>query len=611
MKKLKIILVVCLVIHFLDSEAQKPLVKSVSEIHFDKDSLSGFDEEAARKSAISEQFLGAEFQVRMYRLKREFINNKYYLNRVARTDGSNFLSLSRSVVNAACSNEDFESAAITSAITVSNQVSGWLLDAGVNNPYLPSSSGTAGYNPYFPNGLAGANSCNLMGCCPMSPSASAIIDCSATGGYIDFSIGSQYPIFSVFGTGTVSGATGANPQINAGLFGSKVLRLNNALNGDYSIEHLSKTFSVTSANALFQYAFITVLNPGHTCCDAGAFQVKVSSSTSVNIPCSSFSISAFGAQCTNSPSINFYCAGLGSTYDPNTWFNAIYNKWEVNCIDLRPYIGQTVTLDIIAMDCDAGGHPTYAYFDAQCGNMDLSINQNNYMLNDSILHFASCDSSVTMQAPSGFTYYQWAGPGGFSSANRTVNTTGVGIYTLTLGMGFSCPPLTQTISINLSSSTASITTSNPLICNGDGVLLTALGVNNCAWNTGNNTPSIYITPSVTTTYSVSGLDLNGCPASAVITQTVEDCTGISTVKTNSDPILVFPNPNNGEFTLKIGRELTKGEFLVETASGQTVHKQSVLKGENIIKTHGLVSGIYYYRVSDNKKTISSGKLRIE
>jgi hypothetical protein len=65
----------------------------------------------------------------------------------------------------------------------------------------------------------------------MPPNNSAIIDCSAPGGYIDTYIGSQYPIFSVFGTGTVSGANAANPQIQGGLYGTKVLRLNDELTG--------------------------------------------------------------------------------------------------------------------------------------------------------------------------------------------------------------------------------------------------------------------------------------------------------------------------------------------------------------------------------------------
>src|ERR1041385_2944505 len=46
---------------------------------FDADSLRGFDEEAARRSAIDERFTGPEFPVRMYQLKRRYINDKYNL----------------------------------------------------------------------------------------------------------------------------------------------------------------------------------------------------------------------------------------------------------------------------------------------------------------------------------------------------------------------------------------------------------------------------------------------------------------------------------------------------------------------------------------------------
>jgi gliding motility-associated-like protein len=64
--------------------------------------------------------------------------------------------------------------------------------------------------------------------------------------------------------------------------------------------------------------------------------------------------------------------------------------------------------------------------------------------------------------------------------------------------------------INIGSPSASV-------CAGSSSTLAASGVSSYTWNTGSNNTSIVITPSITTTYSVNGTDLNGCAASNSIT----------------------------------------------------------------------------------------------
>lgn len=63
--------------------------------------------------------------------------------------------------------------------------------------------------------------------------------------------------------------------------------------------------------------------------------------------------------------------------------------------------------------------------------------------------------------------------------------------------------------VNVGSSSASV-------CAGSSSTLAASGVNTYTWSTGSNNPSIVITPTVPTSYSVVGTDLNGCVASASV-----------------------------------------------------------------------------------------------
>lgn len=421
---------------------------------FDKDSLAGFDENAARAQAIAERFLGPEFKIKMYRLKREYIDHKYGLVHAKPphlVDINTYLNANRPAAIPGCVNEDFE-ASTPAVITASNQVTGWVVTGGLNDPYLPTSPSQTGYNPYFPNGLPGVTSCNLLGCCPMPPAHSEIIDCSASGGYYDATIGSQYHIFSVFGTSTVSGAAAANPQISAGLFGTKVLRLNDEVTGDYSLEKLSKTFSVTAQNAIFQFAFISVFAPGHACCDAGGFQIRLSNATAGSvIPCPNFSVSAPSTACTATVPVTYYNCGTGTTYSPTVNFGNIYHPWKVNSMDLSAYIGQNITIDIIVSDCNAGGHFGCVYFDAQCGPMTVYGNGNPYDAGTNVTVPTCGAAGATICAADGLGPYSWAGPNlpaNYSTpsmTNQCITTSISAQYTLYMQPEGSCSPISRVV----------------------------------------------------------------------------------------------------------------------------------------------------------------------
>lgn len=596
--------------YFLFLVSLTGISQKLDSYFFDSDSLEGFDEATARNSAISEQFYGAEFSVRMSQLKRNFINSKYRLTSTISKSKVFSPVSSYKALNTACDNEDFESS-LPGTILSQNQINGWAVDGGYNG--IISSSGSSTLLSYFPGGLTGATSCNLLGCCPMPPAHSEIVDCSSPGGFIDPYIGTQYPVFSVFGTGTVSGANTANPHISGGLFGSKVLRINDGLNGDYSIERLTKTISVTTANALFQFAFISVFSPGHACCDAGGLQITFKNlSTNSILSCPAYSISAPNAQCSGGPSsLNFYNAGTGTTYTPGVNYGTIYHPWELSAVDLSPYLGQVIVVEVIVTDCTAGGHFGFVYFDAACGAMKVSINENDYFMSDPVISYAGCNAQFTLTAPANLQSYQWSGPFGFTSTNSSITTSVSGIYTLTVGQGLLCSPVTKTMSINSAQSLVSISSSNSVICAGNSVILTANNINNCLWNNGNTTPSIFVSPTVTTNYSVSGTDVNGCIVSAVITQLVDSCTGLQDLNNGSPVVNIYPNPNTGEFTIKTDVNFTKGELAVETALGQLLHKQMLVNGENKVDIGNPASGIYYYTIKEGKTIVAKGNFKVE
>jgi hypothetical protein len=81
------------------------------------------------------------------------------------------------------------------------------------------------------------------------------------------------------------------------------------------------------------------------------------------------------------------------------------------------------------------------------------------------------------------------------------------------------------ISITTRTVTPMVNITGPgVICSGGTATLITGGAANYTWSTGANTTSIIVSPTVTTTYSVTGTNTTGCMASAILTVSVQDPT---------------------------------------------------------------------------------------
>lgn len=539
------------------------------------DSLKGFDEESAKKYVISEGFLAEEFDVRMFQFKRQFVNNKFHLNKnqpVFKNQNNTTSIISN------CVNEDFE-ASIPGQITSTNQINGWIVDAGTNT---------------LPN-----NSCNLLGCCPGAPSESQLINIPAPG-YIDPVISGNYPIYSVFGANPNSGNT-VNPSIT-NMFGNKVIRLNSNIN-NMSIERISKTINVTPANAVFNFAFISVFFTAHACCDAGAIQIKFTNLTTNSlIACPNFSLAAPGPQCTNSTSINYFNAPSGTPFLGTG--SVIYNKWNVNSIDLTPYLGSNIFIEVIATDCTAGGHYGYAYFDASCSSSSLAVNGTNngggsYTICDPIFSYYPADT------------YLWNGPVGSGITNvttQTINLTASGIYTLT-STNNGCPnPITQTLNITLiPPPSVTISASSSSICLGGSVIMTTsvTGATSYSWNTGSSNPSIFVSPTSTTVYSVTANYFGSCAQTSTFEIIVDPCiTKLYEANVNQENILVYPNSIQTNVTVKATGVIIQ-EININNSIGQLIYSSHYENAaQTTIDCSKFSTGIYFMKLKTNKGTIT-------
>jgi PKD repeat protein len=171
-------------------------------------------------------------------------------------------------------------------------------------------------------------------------------------------------------------------------------------------DYLSYTMTITAANALLTYKYAVVLQdpnkdtaqPPHPPPLRPRFIVSIMDSAGnlVDPTCGFFSV------VVDSTVAGFRNCPLGSiTADggnPSSPAGTIYRAWTTVGVDLRKYIGKSITLQFETWDCGLGGHFGYAYISARCDAFALTT--------ETCTH----NGAVLVTAPDGFSY-KWF-PGG-------------------------------------------------------------------------------------------------------------------------------------------------------------------------------------------------------
>lgn len=122
--------------------------------------------------------------------------------------------------------------------------------------------------------------------------------------------------------------------------------------------------------------------------------------------------------------------------------------------------------------------------------------------------------------------YTWAG--GPAGSSYVVSPTVTTSYSVTGASNGCSNTAVQTISVNAAPS-VSIVPSNTSICVGSSITLSGAGATTYTWNTGSTSPSITVSPSLTTSYTLFGTTgaAGGCSNVAVTTLTVHPSPVIS------------------------------------------------------------------------------------
>jgi hypothetical protein len=137
----------------------------------------------------------------------------------------------------------------------------------------------------------------------------------------------------------------------------------------------------------------------------------------------------------------------------------------------------------------------------------------------------------------------------------------------------------------------------------------------CYWNWGDSTGLQMIrldTTPIVHTYSHSGsynvtLIAIACGEidSIAITTPLITTVNVSNSDVNEKQVFIYPNPNNGEFTLSYNLTSSNSEFIIKDITGRVVYKQNIngLSGKRIIDVFDLSNDIYFYQLSNDQETV--------
>jgi hypothetical protein len=190
-------------------------------------------------------------------------------------------------------------------------------------------------------------------------------------------------------------------------------------------------------------------------------------------------------------------ASGGNTYQ---WSNGVNVYWQ----DVSPLVTTIYTVTVT----DANGCQASTSVTVTVNPLPTPVISGNNIV---------CIGSSTTLTASGGTSYVWNS--GENTSSITVSPSSNTTYNVTVTDANGCQA-SASVTVTVNPLPTPAITGNNILCNGASTTLTASGGTSYVWSNGENTSSITVSPTITTTYNVTVTDGNGCQASTSITVTV-------------------------------------------------------------------------------------------
>lgn len=185
----------------------------------------------------------------------------------------------------------------------------------------------------------------------------------------------------------------------------------------------------------------------------------------------------------------------------------------------------------------------------------------------------------------------------FAPIGTPFNPLSTTTYTIIGSNSFGCTDIKNAfVIVNLGPS-VSVSANPPLACMGQSVALTFSGsVSSYSINGVACGSSVAVTPTIQTTYTITGASSSGCNGYTLVTVYI-GCVGVNNpVITETPGLSVYPNPSAGEFNLSSGKDET---VRIINELGQLI-LQLELKAEEKLTINNLAPGIYFIKGDETR-----------
>jgi hypothetical protein len=205
-----------------------------------------------------------------------------------------------------------------------------------------------------------------------------------------------------------------------------------------------------------------------------------------------------------------------------------------------------------------------------------------------------CLGSTAQLSASGADSYVWSSGQGFAAITVTPSMNSVYTVTGTASQnGLTCEG-TNTVSVGvMPNPTVTASSTRSAICISESAIITATGAATYTWSTPSGPlsgGSITVTPVIDQTYSLSGVDANGCKGTSTFQLKVAICAGLEAHALNSANVIIYPNPSSGEFTISADQTI---DLRIVNELGQEVKAITLNSDAPKATVTNLASGVYF------------------
>ncbi|WP_317899397.1 glycine-rich protein [Aurantibacillus circumpalustris] len=212
-----------------------------------------------------------------------------------------------------------------------------------------------------------------------------------------------------------------------------------------------------------------------------------------------------------------------------------------------------------------------------------------------------CRGSLVNLTASGAVSYIWSN--GIPLSGILVSPTVSTVYSV-IGIDVNNCSLSNAVSITVNDlPNVFPSTDKDIICKKESVVLSATGANTYAWSnpiTGSSTgASVTLTLNIDVPYlfTVVGTGSNGCSKTATVSVDVQKCAGVNELSEQNTFVSVYPNPNNGLFTVE-SKQISSGTIEIMDLSGKIIFTETVRGNTTQVNMGDYAAGIYFVKVKN-------------